>query len=88
MRKPGLTFERHVEIAKRLKIIRKELLDLWMELQCAYPKNSDCILALRRILGLGRQFDQLRGDLDSRLCREYNDKFDPEIYYGAARADS
>jgi len=83
--KNGLTFQRHLEIANRLKIIRDELNDLWMELSHAYPKNCQCVRQLARMMRLGQIFDQLRSDLDSHLAKEHPEQFDPEIYYGKPR---
>jgi len=83
--KPGLSFERHTEIAERLKAISAELNLLAVELGHAYPKNSDCARVLKNFMSLGGAFNLLRLDLDRRLACEHPDKFDPEIYYGKAR---
>ncbi|TCC01336.1 hypothetical protein [Kribbella soli] len=77
--KPGLTFERHVEIGKRLLEIRLELMDLLIETSGAYPRTSAFARKLKQALD---RVDAARSAGDSACCDDEPRKFCTHVYYG------
>ena len=79
-RKPGLTYEEHIDYGKRLKSIRKELMNLTTPLLSKkYPKNSKTATRARNAM---KYLDQLRHELDSNLGEEHPDEPDNRVYLG------
>jgi hypothetical protein len=80
--KRGWTAERHRDVGARLKLMRRELLDV-LSLLCNYrvngAENSAGNQALRRL-------DALRCKLDDAFAREHPAEFDPHAYYGSNEA--
>jgi hypothetical protein len=81
-RKPGLSLERHKEIASELKKIRNFILDLTVEFGSAYPRSGPPSKALK---GLSRAFDGIekaRSHAEDNMFKEHPEA-STEIYSGS-----
>ncbi len=84
-RKPGLTLQRHRELARLLFDMRNEMGRLMVELSPLYSVNDR---AQKELARTQHHLDALRSVLDGHLAREFPDDFDPSIYYPAAKQRS
>lgn len=77
-----LPFEDHVEVGRRLKGIRTELVGLRRQVGRHYPASSRVVGQAGRAL---RALDQLRRELDEQLLRDHPVRATSDVYYGDAR---
>lgn len=85
MAKPGLSYERHVEIGQQLFEMQEELTHLVTEIDNAYPLSARYSIAIRRAASA---LSGARSEGDSQLARDHRDQFDPAVYYGDSRRRS
>jgi hypothetical protein len=78
MRKPGLTFEQHVEAGRELAALSDTLSRRYIAVANAYPKNARFTSSLHRSLDALRR---ARSELDDQLARDFPAQFDTHIYY-------
>lgn len=77
--KPGFTFERHVEVGRRLDELHAELQTLSVEASRAYPLNS---VQVRRLGSACDRLNATRSALDDAVFREH-DEACAHVYYPA-----
>ena len=80
MTKPGLTFDRHVEIGRCLYRIREELVRVSVELEDAYPLSARFPQAVNRARVA---LDRARDAGDVQLREESPDETHVGVYYPA-----
>lgn len=79
--KPGITFERHIEIGRRLAAIRDELLTLSVEVANAYPRSGERAKFGRRLDTALNAVDSVRCVADSVVYGEHPEKACACVYY-------
>lgn len=84
-RKQGLKPDEHASLGSDLFALRNRLLDRYVQVANAYPKNSRPARELRKAL---TAIDEARGALDSELGWEHPAEFDAFTYYPAGRKET
>ncbi|WP_239377067.1 MULTISPECIES: hypothetical protein [unclassified Frankia] len=79
-KKAPLTLNEHRAMGDTLIARSREFANLWVSLSGRYGTTHKAPKAAKRAMDA---VDELRNQLDSQLCRDLPDDFDPAIYYGA-----
>ncbi len=82
-KKPGFSWERHLEVGKQLKTISGQLLKLSTEIANTYPIQSK---ATRRAKSAYKKVLDLRCEMDNVVGHDCSNKTDSElnkVYYGS-----
>lgn len=82
MKKTGLTFERHQEIAAELKDIRERLLTLAIEFGNAYPASGKGGLTYKKLRKAQVTVDAARCWAEEEMFREHPESASTDIYFG------
>lgn len=82
-KKPGLTFERHKEIATELKDIRQRLLKLEIEFGNSYARSGDASIPYKRLVQAVKAVDGVKCWAEENMFREHPGQANTGIYYGA-----
>ena len=85
-RKPGLTYERHVEIGEALNRMQSMLTHLQCEIGNAYPVSGKRGRAYVNIIKALKFVGITRCCLEDNLYDDHPDKANTKIYYGGALA--
>lgn len=67
MTKPRMTLEEHQKLGAELKTIRSRVSTMVVDLSAEYPNTGKVV---RRVEALGRAVENLRCELDNRVCTE------------------
>jgi hypothetical protein len=79
IKKKGLSYEEHLNLARRLKAACSEIMKISLEVGHSYPLHSKAYL---RSVKAMEACDSLRGVMDNQLATEHpNEKFQG-VYFG------
>ena len=82
-KKPGLTFEEHVDVGNRLRFLRSELVDLMGLFYKSYPASHKSLGRPHKfIVGALSDIDNARCYAEENLFKDCPDRANFDIYYG------
>lgn len=81
-KKPGLSLERHKEVAAELKEIQKRLIALSVEMGNAYPRSGEKSWPAKELARAERHVGSARCWAEENLFRDHPGDADINIYYG------
>jgi hypothetical protein len=85
MRRKGFNYDQHLEIGRKLRAVREEMMTIMVEVSNGLGSSKRATVLSRQCL---KNLESLRSELDNELCRNFPDREFRGVYYGRSKSTS